>query len=137
MKKTISLNQHTQMSGTGVFDNNEYFTFNPDVPVSGVVQGFRKRGHGQQLPNGTFCFVADGNINRSQATTIKKLLHGKVSVTKQGYYQLTLRFEPNEKGNLFVAMINEAGEAAEALRLFKHCEKTNDKNVPLIEEMNR
>ena len=116
-KKTSS--QHTQLSGTGVFDNNQYFTFNPDAQVNGVVQGFRKRGHGQQLPNGTFSFVADEPSHRSQATMIKKLLHGKVSLTKNGLYQLTLRFDPREKVNYSVAILNEAGEATEALKNYE------------------
>ena len=116
-KKTSS--QHTQLSGTGVFDNNQYFTFNPDAQVNGVVQGFSKRGHGQQLPNGTFSFVADETSHRSQATMIKKLLHGKVSLTKNGLYQLTLRFDPREKVNYSVAILNEAGEATEALKNYE------------------
>ena len=115
MKKNNKSSQHTQLSGTGVFDNNKYFTFNPDAQVNGVVPGIRRRGHGQQLPNGTFSFVADEPSHRSQATMIKKLLHGKVSLTKNGLYQLTLRFSPTEKKIINVAMLNEAGEAAEAI----------------------
>ena len=117
MKTRKTTSQHTQLSGTGVFDNNKYFTFNPDAQVNGVVPGFRRRGHGQQLPNGTFSFVADEPSHRSQATMIKKLLHGKVSLTKNGLYQLTLRFSPTEKKIINVAMLNEAGEAAEAINL--------------------
>ena len=116
MKTRKTTSQHTQLSGTGVFDNNKYFTFNPDAQVNGVVPGFRKRGHGQQLPNGTFSFVADEPSHRSQATMIKKLLHGKVSVTKNGLYQLTLRFDPREKVNYSVVMLNEASEATEAIK---------------------
>ena len=116
MKTKKTSNQHTQLSGVGVFDNNKYFTFNPDAQVNGVVQGFRKRGHGQQLPNGTFSFVADEPSHRSQATMIKKLLHGKVSLTKNGLYQLTLRFDPREKVNYSVVMLNEASEATEAIK---------------------
>ena len=116
MKKNNKSSQHTQLSGVGVFDNNKYFTFNPDAQVNGVVQGFRKRGHGQQLPNGTFSFVADEPSHRSQATMIKKLLHGKVSITKNGLYQLTLRFDPREKVNYSVVMLNEASEATEAIK---------------------
>lgn len=119
MKKNNKSSQHTQLSGVGVFDNNQYFTFNPDAQVNGVVQGIRKRGHGQQLPNGTFCFVADEPSHRSQATMIKKLLHGKVSLTKNGLYQLTLRFDPREKVNYSVALLNEAGEATEALKNYE------------------
>jgi hypothetical protein len=117
MKTKKTSNQHTQLSGVGVFDNNKYFTFSPDAQVNGVVHGFRKRGHGQQLPNGTFSFVADEPSHRSQATMIKKLLHGKLSLTKNGLYQLTLRFDPAEKNIINVAMLNEAGEAAEAINL--------------------
>ena len=108
MKKNNKSSQHTQLSGTGVFDNNKYFTFNPDAQV-----------HGQQLPNGTFSFVADEPSHRSQATMIKKLLHGKVSLTKNGLYQLTLRFDPREKVNYSVAILNEAGEATEALKNYE------------------
>ena len=116
MKTRKTTSQHTQLSGVGVFDNNQYFTFNPDAQVNGVVHGFRKRGHGQQLPNGTFSFVADEPSHRSQATMIKKLLHGKVSLTKNGLYQLTLRFDPREKVNYSVVMLNEASEATEAIK---------------------
>ena len=119
MKTKKTSNQHTQLSGVGVFDNNKYFTFSPDAQVNGVVQGYRKRGHGQQLPNGTFSFVADETSHRSQATMIKKLLHGKVSLTKNGLYQLTLRFDPREKVNYSVAILNEAGEATEALKNYE------------------
>ena len=116
MKTKKTSNQHTQLSGTGVFDNKMYFTFSPDSQINGVVQGIRKRGHGQQLPNGTFSFVADEPSHRSQATMIKKLLHGKVSLTKNGLYQLTLRFDPREKVNYSVVVLNEASEATEAIK---------------------
>ena len=119
MKKNNKSSQHTQLSGTGVFDNKMYFSFCPDSQINGIVDAYRKRGHGQQLPNGTFSFVADEPSHRSQATTIKKLLHGKVSLTKNGLYQLTLRFDPREKVNYSVAILNEAGEATEALKNFE------------------
>lgn len=119
MKKNNKSSQHTQLSGTGVFDNKMYFTFSPDSQINGIVDAFRKRGHGQQLPNGTFSFVADEPSHRSQATMIKKLLHGKVSLTKNGLYQLTLRFDPREKVNYSVAILNEAGEATEALKNYE------------------
>ena len=119
MKTRKTTSQHTQLSGTGVFDNNKYFTFNPDAQVNGVVPGFRRRGHGQQLPNGTFSFVADEPSHRSQATMIKQLLHGKLSLTKNGLYQLTLRFDPREKVNYSVVVLNEASEAVDALRNYE------------------
>ena len=119
MKKNNKSSQHTQLSGVGVFDNKMYFTFSPDSQINGIVDAFRKRGHGQQLPNGTFSFVADEPSHRSQATMIKKLLHGKVSITKNGLYQLTLRFDPREKVNYSVAIMNEAGEATEALKNYE------------------
>ena len=119
MKTKKTSNQHTQLSGVGVFDNNQYFTFSPDAQVNGVVHGFRKRGHGQQLPNGTFSFVADEPSHRSQATMIKQLLHGKLSLTKNGLYQLTLRFDPREKVNYSVIVLNEASEAVDALRNYE------------------
>lgn len=119
MKKNNKSSQHTQLSGTGVFDNKMYFTFSPDSQINGIVDPYRKRGHGQQLPNGTFSFVADETSHRSQATMIKKLLHGKVSLTKNGLYQLTLRFDPREKVNYSVAILNEAGEATEALKNYE------------------
>ena len=115
MKTRKTTSQHTQLSGVGVFDNNKYFTFNPDAQVNGIVPGYRRRGHGQQLPNGTFSFVADEPSHRSQATMIKKLLHGKVSLTKQGYYQLTLRFDPQEKVNYSVVVLNEAPDVRAVL----------------------
>lgn len=119
MKTKKTSNQHTQLSGTGVFDNKMYFSFCPDSQINGIVDAYRKRGHGQQLPNGTFSFVADEPSHRSQATMIKKLLHGKLSLTKNGLYQLTLRFSPAEKNIINVAMLNEAAEAVDALRNYE------------------
>ena len=84
-------NQHVQLGGMAFYDESKCFLFAPDEHgVREKVQGFRSQGVAQQLSDGTFDFVIKPRV-RSQSVLIRKLAHGRVSKTKDGAIQLTLK----------------------------------------------
>ena len=83
--------QHVQLGGMAFYDESKCFLFAPSEHGGGEkVQGFRSQGVAQQLSDGTFDFVIKPRI-RSQSVLIRKLAHGRVSKTKDGAIQLTLK----------------------------------------------
>ena len=103
------------ISGTACFSKSLFgiFSFAPESPTPGVFLRYRRRGTAQQLSDGTFEFVAKPWI-RPQTRLIKKLLHGRLSQTKNGDYLLTLRVSANEKYPSRV-IVSEAILAADAI----------------------
>ena len=107
--------QHVQLGGMAFYDESKCFLFAPNEPgVRGKVLGFRSQGVAQQLSDGTFDFVVKPRI-RSQSVLIRKLAHGRVSKTKDGAIQLTLKVFCDEGINIGSALVKEAEEAAEAV----------------------
>ena len=107
--------QHVQLGGMAFYDESKCFLFAPNEHGGGEkVQGFRSQGVAQQLSDGTFDFVIKPRI-RSQSVLIRKLAHGRVSKTKDGAIQLTLKVFCDEGINIGSALVKEAEEAAEAL----------------------
>ena len=82
--------QHTQKSGMAYYDDTHYFLFAPDNPVVGSMPRFHRLGIAQQLNDGSFEFVPKPQL-KTQSLLIKKLAHGRVSKTKDGAIQLTLK----------------------------------------------
>ena len=102
MKKTIKKeleNAFIQVNGVAVFTSdekdNKYVQFLPDDPGAQQLEGWRHEGVAQRLRNGTFDFIARPRI-RSEATLIKKVTHGRLSATKDGAIQLTLKIFKTE-----------------------------------------
>ena len=89
--------QHVQLGGIAYYDDKQYFLFSPDSVNQGVVEAFRRHGVAQQMQDGTFDFVAVSKP-KSQSELIKKLAHGRVSKTKDGAIQLTLKVFFHEAG---------------------------------------
>lgn len=107
--------QHVQLGGMAFYDESKCFLFAPSEHGGGEkVQGFRSQGVAQQLSDGTFDFVVKPRI-RSQSELIRKLAHGRVSKTKDGAIQLTLKVFCDEGINIGSALVKEAEEAAEAV----------------------
>ena len=107
--------QHVQLGGMAFYDESKCFLFAPSEHGAGVkVQGFRSQGVAQQLSDGTFDFVVKPRI-RSQSVLIRKLAHGRVSKTKDGAIQLTLKVFCDEGINIGSTLVKEAEEAAEAV----------------------
>ena len=107
--------QHVQLGGMAFYDESKCFLFAPNEHGGGEkVQGFRSQGVAQQLTDGTFDFVVKPRV-RSQSELIRKLAHGRLSKTKDGAIQLTLKVFCNEGINIGNALVKEAEEAADAL----------------------
>ena len=107
--------QHVQLGGMAFYDESKCFLFAPNEHGGGEkVQGFRSQGVAQQLSDGTFDFVVKPRV-RSQSELIRKLAHGRLSKTKDGAIQLTLKVFCDEGINIGNALVKEAEEAADAL----------------------
>ncbi len=107
--------QHVQLGGMAFYDESKCFLFAPSEHGGGEkVQGFRSQGVAQQLSDGTFDFVIKPRI-RSQSVLIRQLAHGRVSKTKDGAIQLTLKVFCDEGINIGSTLVKEAEEAAEAV----------------------
>ena len=110
--------QHVQLGGQAFYDGRNYFLFAPDDPVPGQVERMRRMtGVAQQMTDGTFDFVAQPRT-KSQSTLIKKLAHGRVSLTKDNAIQLTLKVMRNENINIAETIAAEAADAADAIAVF-------------------
>ena len=107
--------QHVQLGGMAFYDESKYFMFSPDEPVHDVVRRMRRmHGVAQQMTDGTFDFVAQPRV-RSQSQLIRKLAHGRVSLTKDKAIQLTLKVMSDENINIAETIAAEAAEGANAL----------------------
>ena len=107
--------QHVQLGGVAFYDGGKCFMFSPENEgVRNKVEGFRSLGIAQQLTDGTFDFMAKPRI-RSQAELSRKLAHGRVSKTKDGAIQLTLKVFCDEGINIGSTLVKEAEEAADAV----------------------
>ena len=119
-KKKVINNQlngcnHVQMGGMAHYDERRYFMFAPDYCVPNVVQRVRRMcGVAQQMTDGTFEFVSQPKP-RTQSKLIKKLAHGRISLTKDKAIQLTLKVMANENINIAETIAAEAAEGANAL----------------------
>lgn len=106
---------HVQLGGMAHYDERRYFMFAPDDPVPNMVQRVRRmRGVAQQMTDGTFDFVPKPHV-KAQSKLIKKLAHGRISLTKDKAIQLTLKVMANENINIAEAIAAEAAEGANAL----------------------
>lgn len=106
--------QHVQIEGVAFYDERKYFMFAPDISVPHSTPRFRLQGVAQQMSDGTFDFVAKPRV-RANSTLIKKLAHGRASVTRDGAVQVTLKIMCNEGINISETILREAQEASEAI----------------------
>ncbi len=106
---------HVQLGGMAHYDERRYFMFAPDYCVPNMVQRVRRMcGVAQQMTDGTFEFVSQPKP-RTQSKLIKKLAHGRISLTKDRAIQLTLKVMANENINIAEAIAAEAADGANAL----------------------
>lgn len=110
MKQTVSIN------GVSVVTTDENsrvvnIQFLPDDEFAPIMeQGCQSRGHLQMLRNGAFDFVANKPRLRVQSTLLRKAAHGRISATKDGAYQLTLKIFKREGLDVRQTMMKEAWE---------------------------
>ena len=103
------------VSGEAVFTSDrekkqEYVQFLPDDPETIRVEGWRHEGVAQLLGNGTFDFISRPRI-RSNSVLLKKVAHGRLSATKDGAIQLTLKIFKSEGIPMRQTFLREALEA--------------------------
>lgn len=91
--KTVTLNAQVAISKTETGMN--YVQVLPDNPIVGQVEAFRGLGYGQMLSTGMFEFTRHKRA-RSQAVTLLKLPHSKVSQCKDGTHRFTFIVKDEE-----------------------------------------
>ena len=91
MEKTISISGMTVVTD----DENKKVTliqFLPDDEMAPIMEvGSHSFGALQQMRNGAFDYVACKPRRRANSTLLRKAAHGRLSATKDGAYQLTLK----------------------------------------------
>ena len=91
MEKTISISGMTVIT----VDENKKVTliqFLPDDEMAPIMEvGSHTYGSLQQLKNGAYDYVACKPRRRANSTLLRKAAHGRLSATKDGAYQLTLK----------------------------------------------
>ena len=105
---------HRQMEGTAHYDGRDKFLFAPAESAAGALPRFRGLGLAQQLSDGTFDFIRRPRL-RAQSQLIRKLAHGRVSKTKDGAIQLTLKVFEHEGLNIGQTIAQEACIATKAV----------------------
>lgn len=114
-KQTNNADQHIQIVGLAYYEDNGSFFFAPDSTVPDQMKSFRRRGTAQQMSDGTFDFVPESK-SRSRSKLIKKLAHGRLSETQDGYIQLTLRFRTEDNEDIADDLQTETALAISALK---------------------
>lgn len=105
------------IAGSACLTNPEgFFNFNPDFPTAGTFPAFRKHGFAQQLSDGNFEFVPC-SWPRAETTLIRTLPHGRVSLTKNGNFLLTLRVSADEVQASRI-IVGEALQAADSVSMY-------------------
>ena len=114
--KTVTLNAQVAVSKTETGMN--YVQVLPDNPCAGQVESFRGLGYGQMLSTGMFEFTRHKRV-RSQAVTLLKLPHSKVSQCKDGTHRFTfiVKDEELEKFCLWLAL--ESVKASAFMRKYQ------------------
>lgn len=105
---------HWQIEGVAHYDGNDKFLFTPSEPVALPLPCFRAIGLAQQHFDGTFDFIRRPRL-RAQSELIRKLAHGRISKTKDGAIQLTLKVFEDERVNISQTIGEEACIAQAAL----------------------
>jgi len=114
-------NEHVQLDGNACIDHwekrgeqGDSFFFTPDQSNPHTVESWLHRGTAQLMSDGCFEFVAKPML-RSESTLIKKLPHGRLSRTKDGFIQLTLKIRLDEQVDMAEVFREEAELAAVAI----------------------
>ncbi|GEM_PF-967089 len=105
--------RHLLKSGLASYDGDT-FLFSPSDPVKCSTTPFRSVGVAQLLSDGTFDFIRKPRL-RAQSELIRKLAHGRVSKTKDGAIQLTIKVFQDEGVNISQTIAQEALIATKAV----------------------
>ena len=116
MEKTISISGMTVVT----VDENKKVTliqFLPDDEMAPIMEvGSHSFGALQQMRNGAFDYVACKPRRRANSTLLRKAAHGRLSATKDGAYQLTLKVFKREGLDVRETLLREAMELINNVR---------------------
>ena len=108
MEKTISISGMTVIT----VDEDKKVTliqFLPDDEMAPIMEvGSHSYGALQQMRNGAFDYVACKPRRRANSTLLRKAAHGRLSATKDGAYQLTLKVFKREGLDVKATLKREA-----------------------------
>ena len=111
---------HVQVLGIAMFDQVEderFVKFEPEVETPGLMTPLKRRAVIVQGSDGEFEVVIKPSYH-SHAKQIVKLPHGRLSETKDGAYQLTLKVYKDEEVDAAQCFKKEALAAAVELLKF-------------------
>ena len=117
MKKTLAI------FGQIIITNDEanrvkYLQFLPDDELSPVLEeGSQSSGQLLMMRNGAFDYLAYKPRVRANSTLLRKAAHGRLSATKDGAYQLTLKIYKREGLDVRETMAREAMELLQNVTL--------------------
>ena len=119
MEKNRRSLSHVQMTGMAMYDETEgkrFIQFEPAVTVPDMVKPMSGTGRFTLMSTGDFELLAIPAKKHAESKLLKKLPHGRLSLTKQDKIQLTLIFDGDET-NIPLKIQQEALEAATWLQL--------------------
>ena len=106
--KTISISGRTVIT---VDENKKVknIQFLPDDEMAPIMEvGSHTYGALQQMRNGAFDYVACKPVKRANSTLLRKAAHGRISATRDGAYQLTLKIFKREGLDVRETLTREA-----------------------------
>ncbi len=108
MEKTITISGMTVIT----VDENKKVTniqFLPDDEMAPIMEvGSHTYGSLQQLRNGAYDYVVCKPRKRAQSTLLRKAAHGRISATRDGAYQMTLKVFKREGLDVKETLTREA-----------------------------
>lgn len=115
--KSISINGVAVVSRD---ENNrvQNVQFLPDDELVQVLeQGSQTNGQLQLMRNAAFDYVANKPRVRANSTLLRKAAHGRISATRDGAFQLTLKIFKREGLNVKETMLREAIDLIDNVKL--------------------
>ena len=110
MEKSISISGMTVIT---VDENRKVknIQFLPDDEMAPIMEvGSHTYGSLQQLRNGAYDYVACKPVRRAHSILLRKAAHGRISATRDGAYQLTLKIFKREGLDVKETLTREAFE---------------------------
>ena len=108
MEKSITISGMTVIT---VDENKKVkiIQFLPDDEMAPIMEvGSQTYGALQQLRNGAFDYVACKPVKRANSILLRKAAHGRISATRDGAYQLTLKVFKREGLDVKETLTREA-----------------------------
>ena len=117
------MNNSITISGQVIVSHDETnrvknLQFLPDDEQTPILEeGSQSSGQLQILRNGAFDYVAFKPRAKANSTLLRKAAHGRISATKDGAYQLTLKLFKREGLNVKETLAREAMELIQNVNL--------------------